>query len=171
MRFENYRWLLVPVAAIHNLEEWATVPAYGSISPTLATRSVVPLIEPPWHVMEVGWIIVTLLPAVLVVAAGRAHQSRLLNILVCWVASIYLANVFVPHGIELVLGQRYAPGVATAFLVCLPFCSLMLRQAARENYLTRREVVTVVAVGFVSVVPVLAAVFWLASAITPVLGR
>jgi hypothetical protein len=170
MRFENYRWLLIPVMAIHNLEEWATFPAYGSISPTLATHGVVSLAEPPWRVMEVAWVIVTVLPSVLVIAAAGARHSRLLDTLVCWVASIYLANAFIPHAIDLVIGGKYAPGVATALLLNLPFCSLLLRQAAREHYLTPRQVVMVGAVGFVSIVPVLLAVFAIASAITEVLG-
>ena len=170
MRFENYRWLLIPVMAIHNLEEWATVPAYGSISPVLASRGVMRLTEPPWRVMEVGWILVTLLPAALVVAAARARHHRLLDILVCWVAALYLANVFLPHGIDLLVGRRYAPGVATAFLVNLPFCSMMLRQAARKNVVTERQLAALVAVGFVSMAPVLAAVFWLAAVITQSFG-
>ena len=170
MRFENYRWLLIPVMAIHNLEEWATVPAYGSISPALATHLVASLTKPPWRVMEVAWVIATLLPSVLVLAAARARHSRLLNILACWVASIYLVNVFVPHTMELVIGRRYAPGVATALFVNLPFCSLMLRQAVRENYLTTREILAVGAVGLVSIVPVLVGVLWAASVITRVLG-
>jgi hypothetical protein len=164
MRFENYRWLLIPVMAIHNLEEWATVPVYGSITPSLTARGVVPHLS--WRVLEVGWVIVTLVPAVLVVAAARARQNRILNVLICWVASMYLANALVPHGIELVIGRTCAPGDATAFLVSLPFCSLMLRQAVRENTLTSGQVVAVAALGFVSIFPVLAAVVWVASAIT-----
>jgi hypothetical protein len=171
MRFETYRWLLIPVMVIHNLEEWATFPAYASISPTLATHGAVSLAQPPWRVLEVAWIIVTVLPSALVIAAARARHSRLLDTLVCWVASIYLANAFMPHAIDLLIGRTYAPGVATALLLNLPFCSLMLRQAAREHYLTPRQVVTVGAAGFASLVPVLLAVFAMASAITRVLGN
>jgi hypothetical protein len=171
MRFENYRWLLIPVMTLHNLEEWVTFPAYGSISPSLAARGVAALAEPPWRVLEVAWVIATVLPSVLIIAAGGARPSRLLDNLVCWVASIYLANAFIPHAIDLVVGRKYAPGVATALLVNLPFCSLLLRQAARENFLTPRQVVLVAALGFVSIVPVLLAVFAIAAAITEVLGR
>ena len=170
MRFENYRWLLIPVMAIHNLEEWATVPAFGSISPMLATHSAASFTKPPWRVMEVAWVIATLLPSVLVVAAARARRSRLLDILVCWVASIYLVNVFVPHTMELLIGRRYAPGVATALFLNLPFCLLMLRQAVRENYLTTRQMMAVGAFGLVSTGPVVAGVLWIASAITQSLG-
>ena len=171
MRFENYRWLLIPVTAIHNLEEWATFPSYGSISPALAARGVVPLAQPSWRVMEIGWVLATLLPAGLVIAGARASHSRLLDVLVCWVAAIYLANALLPHAGEFLIGARYAPGVATALLVNLPFCSLMLRQAARENVVTRRELVAIVAAGFVSMIPVLFAVFWLASEVAYGLGR
>ena len=166
MRFENYRWLLIPVMAIHNLEEWATFPAYGSISPSLTPHGV----EPPWRVLEVAWVIVTVLPSALVIAAAGARHSRLFDTLVCWVASIYLANAFIPHAIDLVIGRKYAPGVATALLLNLPFCALLLRQAAREHYLTPRQVVVVGAVGFVSIVPVLLVVFAIASTITEVFG-
>lgn len=170
MRFETYRWLLIPVMAVHNLEEWATFPAYGSISPALAAHRLVSLAQPPWRVMEAAWVIVTVLPSVLVVAAARVRCSRLLDILVCWIASLYLANAFVPHAAELVIGGKYAPGVATAILLNLPFCLLLLRQAAREHLLTPRQAVMIAAAGFVSVVPVVLAVFAMASAITEVFG-
>ncbi|MBV8280765.1 MAG: HXXEE domain-containing protein [Candidatus Eremiobacteraeota bacterium] len=170
MRFEAYRWLLIPVIAIHNLEEWATLPTLGSMAPALSTRTVIRFAETPWRVMEVGWVLATLLPAAVVFAASRARQHRSLDILVCWVAALYLANVLLPHAIELALGGGYAPGLATAFLVNLPFCSLLLRQAVRENIVTGRELAAIVAVGFVSLVPVLVAVLWLASAVTQAFG-
>jgi hypothetical protein len=171
MRFEVYRWLLIPVMAIHNLEEWATFPAYGSISPALAAHGVQSLAEPPWRVLEVAWVMVTVLPAVLIITAARARHSRLFDTVVCWVAALYLANAFLPHAIDLVMGRKYAPGVATALLLNLPFCLLLLRQAAREKYLTPRQVVIVGAVGFVSIFPVLLAVLAIASAITEVFGQ
>jgi hypothetical protein len=171
MRFENYRWLLIPVMALHNLEEWTSYPAYGSISPTLAAHGVGSLAQAPWRVLEVAWVIVTVLPSTFVIAAAGARHNRLFNGLVCWAASIYLANAFIPHAIDLVIGRQYAPGVATALLLNLPFCLLLLRQAAREHYFTPRQVVMIAAVGLISIVPVLLAVFAIASAITEAFGR
>lgn len=84
---------------------------------------------------------------------------------------MYLANAFLPHAVDLVVGRSYAPGVAAALLLNLPFCPLMLRQAARERYLTPREVAAIGAAGFAAIAPVLLAVVWIASAITKVLGR
>ena len=75
-----------------------------------------------------------------------------------------------PHAVELVVGRRYAPGAATALLLNLPFCMLLLRQAVREHYLTPRQLMVVGAAGFASLVPVLLAVFALASAITQFFG-
>jgi hypothetical protein len=79
-------------------------------------------------------------------------------------------NAFIPHAIDLFIGRQYARGVATALLLNLPFCLLLLRQAVRERYLTPRQVVIVGVAGFVSVVPVLLAVFAGASAITEAFG-
>jgi hypothetical protein len=171
MRFENFRLLLIPVIAVRNLEEWAAFPAYGSFSPALAAHRPVAMAEPPWHVLEVTWILVTVLPAALVIAATVTRRSRLIDSLVCRVASMYLANAFVPHALELTLGRAYAPGVVSALILNVPFCSLLLRQATVEHYLTRRQVAVVCGAGLLSIVPVLVAVLATATAITQALGE
>jgi len=170
MRFEKYRLLLIPVIALHNLEEWAAYPVYGSISPALVSRRPMAIAEPPWHVLEVAWALVTVLPAVLIAAATRTGHHRLLDALVCWVASMYLANAVVPHTLELVVGRVYAPGVVTALVLNIPFCFLLLRQATVEHYLTRRQMMVVVGAGILSVVPVLMCVLAVATAIVQALG-
>ncbi len=170
MRFEKYRLLLIPVIALHNLEEWAAYPVYGSISPALAARRPVAVAEPPWHVMEVAWVLVTLLPAALIAAATLARRHRALDTLVCWVASIYLVNAFVPRALELAVGHAYAPGVVTALAMNVPFCLLLLRQTTIEGYLTPKQITLVCVVAIVSVVPVLLVVLAGANAITGALG-
>ena len=170
MRFERYRLLLIPVIALHNLEEWAAYPVYGSITPALAARRPAAIAEPPWHVLEVGWALVTVLPAALIVVATIARRNRILDALVCWVASMYLANAFLPHALELAVGRGYAPGVLTALVLNIPFCILLLHQASVEDHLTRGQLLVVVGAGILAVGPVIVAVLAAATAITRALG-
>jgi hypothetical protein len=100
LSYATCRWLLIPVVALHNAEEWITVPRYGSIAPTLQDHFTGLFTPPAFRVMEISWIIVTLVPALVVLAAASAGRSRVRDWLVCWVTSIYLANAFLPHLLE-----------------------------------------------------------------------
>lgn len=163
MSYATLRGLLIPLIALHNLEEWLTFPAYGTISPALAQHGIGPALVPPWAVLQVGWILVTVLPALLVGAAIRARRRPLLDAAVCWVAALYLANALLPHLLDLVWSRRYAPGVASAVLLNLPLCSLLLRQAASEGYLRPRQLAAVTIAGFATLMPVVVAVLWVSA--------
>jgi hypothetical protein len=86
------RWLLIPVVALHNAEEWITEPRYGSVSPTLQHRLAGLMAPPSFQVLQIGWLIVTFVPVLVVLSAVSAGRSRLRDWLVCWLTSIYLAN-------------------------------------------------------------------------------
>ncbi|HWJ36201.1 MAG TPA: HXXEE domain-containing protein [Steroidobacteraceae bacterium] len=163
--YATCRWLLIPVVALHNAEEWITVPRYGSIAPTLQDHLTGLFTPPAFRVLEISWIFVTLVPAVVVLAAASAGRSRVRDWLVCWVTSIYLANAFLPHLLEFVIDRSYAPGVLTAMLVNLPFAIVLLRRAVREQYLSGRQLAAAVAAGVVSLPILLAAVFAVASSL------
>jgi hypothetical protein len=142
--------LLIPVVALHNAEEWITEPHFGTITPAL--RAHFPrLFEPPtFRALQIGWIVVTLVPALIVLAAASAGRSRVRDWLVCWVTSIYLANAFIPHLLEFLIARSYAPGVVTAAFVTLPFAVVLLRRALMEQYVSARQLAAAVCTGFVS---------------------
>jgi Protein of unknown function with HXXEE motif len=123
------RWLLIPVVVLHNAEEWITEPRYGSVSPTLQHRLAGLMAPPSFQVLQIGWLIVTFVPVLVVLSAVSAARSRVRDCLVCWVTSIYLANAILPHLIEFAIDRSYAPGVVTAVLVNIPFGILLLRRA------------------------------------------
>jgi hypothetical protein len=159
------RWLLIPVVALHNAEEWITEPRYGSVSPTLQHQLVGLIAPPPFQVLEIGWLIVTFAPVLIVLSAVSAGRSRVRDWLVCCVMSIYVANAIVPHLIEFAIDRSYAPGVVTAALVNIPFGILLLRRALQEQYLSGRQMATALGVGTLSLPIAVLAVFAAASAL------
>ena len=52
LTFAMCRWLLIPVVAVHNLEEWIMVPRYGSIAPTLQDHVAGWFAPPPFPVLN-----------------------------------------------------------------------------------------------------------------------
>lgn len=164
--YTTCRWLLIPVVTMHNAEEWIAEPHYGSISPMLQTRVMGFVAPPPIEVLHIGWIIVTLIPALIVVSAASAGRSRMLNWLVCWVACAYLANALVPHLLEFAMSRSYAPGVVTAGFIVLPFAFVLLRRAVVERYLSAGQLVAAISAAVVSQVLVVAAIYAIASALT-----
>ena len=114
MRFDTLRWLLIPAIAVHNLEEWLTMPYLPEMSTVFDTG----LEAPPWQVMEIALVIVTLLPAAVITWAATGPQRIHKDWAICWIGSIFCVNVFVPHVSASVLAIAYTPGVASAvFLI------------------------------------------------------
>lgn len=168
--YAQCRWLLIPVVAAHNLEEWIMVPRYGSIAPALQDQLTGFFAPPPYPVLQIAWILVTLVPALIVLVAAAADRSRFRNGLVCWVASMYLANAFLPHLLAFAMDRAYAPGLVTAVFVVLPFAIVLLRQALREEYLSGRQLAVAVAAGVVALPLVLVSTLVVSSALAAVLG-
>lgn len=168
--YATCRWLLIPVMAVHNLEEWIMVPHYGSIAPTLQASIAGLPAPPPFPVLQIAFLLVTLVPALFVLAAARADRSRALDGLVCGVTSMYLASSFLPHLLEFALDRAYAPGLVTAVFVVIPLAIVLLRQALREQYLSGRQMAAAVAAGVISLPLVLVSTFAISSAIAATLG-
>lgn len=162
--YATCRWLLIPVVASHNAEEWITEPQYGSISPTLQHQLGGLVAPPSFRVLQISWLIVTLVPVLLVLSAVSAGRSRVRDWLVCWVTSIYLANAILPHLVEFAIDRSYAPGVVTAVLVNIPFGILLLRRALKEQYISGQQMAAALGAGALSLPIVLVAVFAVASA-------
>jgi hypothetical protein len=164
------RWLLVPVVAAHNLEEWLMVPRYGSIVPALQDHLAGMFAPPPLPALHIAWILVTLVSALVVLAAAAADRSRIRDGLVCGVASMYLANVFFPHLLAFAMDRAYAPGLVTAVLVVLPFAFVLLRQALREQYLSSTQLAIAVAAGVVGLPFVLMATLAVSTTLATAIG-
>ncbi len=70
---------------------------------------------------------------------GRARWWK--DFAVLTIASVFLANVFLPHLPAAVMARGYAPGILTALMVHLPFTLCLLWTAGREAVMPVRHVV------------------------------
>ena len=138
--------MLVPAIAVHNLEEWLTIPYFPETSTVFDTG----LAAPPWQVMEIALVIVTLLPAAIITWAATGPQRTHKDWAICWIGSIFCVNVFVPHVSASILAIGYTPGVASAVIVNLPLCLLLLRRALVERRVTRSQLAAAFVVGTIS---------------------
>ncbi len=161
MRYSVLSWLLIPAIALHNFEEWLTLSQYGDLGVILAQRLGVSVAAPPGSVFTIALLLVTIVPAILVVAGSTGTPSRKKTWLVCFVASIYLANVFLPHVPAALVTGGYVPGVVTALIINLPLCMLLLRQAKRERDLSKREIGVVLGLATFSLPIFIAATLWI----------
>lgn len=147
--YRKLRWMLAPVAALHNFEEWLTFPTFGDVGGRVASRLNLEVTRLPWEAVQLGLIIVTIAPALIVVWASTGRESRAKDFLVLMVAGIFLANVFAPHIPAAILAGGYSPGVITATAVNLPFCLWLFRAAIRERVLPPRAAIAAGCLGAV----------------------
>ena len=103
--------------------------------------------------MQLALLIVTIVPAVLIAWAVSGSQRTAKHFVVCILAAIFLANVFIPHIPAAIVNRGYAPGVVSALLLNLPFCFLLLRMASTDGVLSVRRVAAASALGLVSLLP------------------
>ena len=167
MTFRKMSLLLIAVIAAHNFEEWLTFPHFGEIMSLVAAKigiqSSAP--PPPWPVTQMALLLVTVIPALTILWASSRRASAVKSWAICWTASVFLANVFVPHiPASLILGG-YSPGVLTAVLVNLPFCTLLLMKARSEGLLSGLQITIAVITGLVSLPVALITVFAIARAL------
>jgi hypothetical protein len=145
---------LVPVIAVHNFEEWLTIPAFGDAPARIAVNMAARVnlhVEPPtWDAVQLGLLLVTLIPAAIVVWASLGRDSTAKNVAVLWLAGIFLANVVAPHVPAAVLTGGYAPGLVSAVAINLPFCLLLFRAAIRERVLPAKTAILAGALGALS---------------------
>jgi hypothetical protein len=141
--------LLVLAIAAHNFEEWLTFPHFGELSGAMAQELGVDMKPKPWAIVQGALVFVTIVPALLLIL-GRWSQKPLGSWLICWVASVFLANVFIPHVPAMVLFGGYAPGGVTAVLVNLTLTVFILNRARKEQLLTQCQIGLAVLAGTVS---------------------
>ncbi|MEO1246897.1 MAG: HXXEE domain-containing protein [Pseudomonadota bacterium] len=146
MRFNALRWTFLPAVAVHNFEEWLTIPYFPDEGTTFNSG----LAAPPWQVMEIALVIVTLLPSAIIIWAATGLQRVHKDWAICWLGSIFCANVFVPHVAASILTMGYTPGVASAIVLILPLCLLLFRQALVERRVTKLQLAGVFVIGAIS---------------------
>ncbi len=131
-------WLVPLLLLVHNAEEALTI---GPVLPLVNARLAVTLPGQPPTVSYPEFLtalaLVTGLPF-LVAAAGNLRRpgSRAGYVLLIVQATLLL-NVM-SHVAAAALVRRYAPGLATAVLVNLPFSLVLLSQAWRMHWYSRR---------------------------------
>lgn len=141
--------LLVLAIAAHNFEEWLTFPHYGELTGAMSQRLGLNVEPKPWPIVQGGLVFVTVVPALLLVLGTRTQKAWGVWV-VCWVAAIFLANVFLPHVPAMLLFKGYAPGGVTAVLINLPLTWLVLSMARKEQLLTRGQLGLIVVAGILS---------------------
>jgi len=102
------------------------------VSPTLLAA--VPTLD-QFYIALVG---ATLVPLVVTVIATTGKPTQLKSYVVVVIAMGLLLNVFIPHVPAAVALGGYAPGVATALLLNLPFSIYFLWRSEREGHVDRR---------------------------------
>lgn len=143
--YTRLRWLFVPVAMLHNFEEWLTFPHMGEVAAIAAGRLGLALPTPPWNALQAALVVATLVPVGAVVFAAAGQPSRGKEKAVAFFVSIFFVNVFLPHLVAAILIGGYAPGLATALLINFPFALFYYRAALAAGVLTPRSMALTIA--------------------------
>lgn len=157
--------LLVPVLiTIHNAEEALAMPAALRTLPARLPASLAGMI-PSYPQFLAALAVVTVLPWTVWLLGVARRETRPGIVLLPLVQAVMLVNVASHVGSAIFL-RGYAPGVATALALNLPFSIYLLRRALSERWISRRTVL-VVAVGAVLIHgPGLLGLMWIAGHIS-----
>lgn len=148
LSYRTLQWLVAIFAVLHNLEEALTIPSYAPevrqrLSRLLPSTVLAATEDLSWFYVALA--VATVVPILVVLVATTGRPSRGAAWTVAFVQSLLLVNVVVPHiPAALALGG-YAPGLATAVAINLPYSVYFLRRSVRDGALSRREVVLAVA--------------------------
>ena len=138
LRRSRRLWLVPLLFLLHNAEEALTI---GPVLPLVNARlaATLPGRLPSLSYLEflIALALATALPFI-VAAAGNLRQpgSRAGYVLLIVQATLFLNVISHLRAAALLLG--YAPGLGTAVLVNLPFSLVLLSQAWREHWYSRR---------------------------------
>ncbi|MCR9260026.1 MAG: HXXEE domain-containing protein [Pseudomonadaceae bacterium] len=161
MCFDHLKLALLPAITAHNIEEWIAIPYFrGELDPESSFAA------QPWHVIELSLLLVTVVPVAIVIWASTGKQRRSKDWTICWIATIFLTNVFAPHIPSSIYTWGYTPGVATALIVLLPICASILRIGWREHRLTMSQYSSALILGVVSLPLAIATTFGIARVLT-----
>jgi hypothetical protein len=138
-------WAIAPLLAAHNAEEALTIPRY---LPAVRARAPAPLARLADAVTTEGVLVAlaaaTLVPLAVVAWAVARPRSRAALWAVLLVQATVLLNVASHVASAALVLRGYAPGLATAVAVNLPFSAYLFRRAARERWLGRGALLALV---------------------------
>lgn len=155
MRYKTLQWLLWVCVAAHNLEEGLTAEAYfPKVEALLADRVPASVVElmPTLQVFYIGLIAATLVPLIMTVMATTGGRTPVKKYLSPLLAVTLLLNVFIPHVPAAIALGGYAPGVATAVFVNLPFSIYFLQRSMHKRVIDRRGIANLAAIGILLLV-------------------
>jgi hypothetical protein len=155
-------------AAAHNLEEGLTAEAYlPEVKALLGGRTPASMaaLVPGLQQFYIALIGATLIPLIMTAVATTGRPTPLKKYLSPLLAVTLLLNVFIPHVPAAIALGGYAPGVATAVLVNLPFSTFFLKRSMNEGVISRRGVVTLAGIGLL-ILGLVVPVVWLLTANT-----
>lgn len=133
-------WTLFAAFCLHNAEEALTMQASrGRLVALLAKLSHVagPRALPASDDFYVALIAVTVLGAAITWMVTRGESKAWQSYLLAAFAATILLNVFIPHVPASLLALGYTPGVASALLINLPLCTLLLRRLLRDRRISK----------------------------------
>jgi hypothetical protein len=141
LSYRSVQWLVFVFLALHNLEEGLTMRLYfprinellREVAPPTLLSAMPTLAQ--FYAALVG---ATLIPLLLVVFATSGKPSQFKSYLVAVVQAQVCLNVLVPHVPAAVMFGGYAPGLATAVLLNLPFSIYFFRRSLSESRITLR---------------------------------
>ena len=164
MRYKTLQWLLWVCVAAHNLEEGLTAEAYfpkveallaDHVPASLAT--LLPGLQ-EFYLALIGASLIPLIMTVVATTRGRTPVKKYLSPLL---AVTLLLNVFIPHVPAAIALGGYAPGVATAVFVNLPFSIYFLQRSMHKRVIDRRGIARLAAIGILLLVVVVPLVWFL----------
>jgi hypothetical protein len=132
-------WLVPSILALHNAEEALAFPHYLPIvrehAPALA-RPMVAGVTDSQILVALG--VATVVPFMLAAWAAARPGSRTALWFVLLIQAVVLLNVAAHVASAAFLLRGYAPGLATALALNLPFSLYVLRRCTRERWLAPR---------------------------------
>jgi len=137
------------------------MPLYAGASAVVAQRLCISIEMPPWPVIELALLLATVGSLAMVILGSVGKPARWRNWLVCFVGTVYLVNVLVPHLPAALATRGYVPGLTTALLINLPVGLLLLRQARREGILSLRQTAFMIGLAVISLPVILPLIFWI----------
>lgn len=155
-------WLVPIFLTIHNLEEAIVMPAFLATRNAAVPGSLRQLIPPvTYKQFLTALIIITIIPYL--IALFWLSRKWAVYVLLGFQV-VMLINVFA-HVMMALFLKGYAPGVATALLINLPFSVYLLRRALVEKWVSRKAAVLMFPIGLVIHGPALAGLMLLSGEI------
>ncbi|MCC7241231.1 MAG: HXXEE domain-containing protein [Acidobacteria bacterium] len=159
-------WMVALLFAIHNAEEALTAARYRPIARAALPEVLGPVLAGVTDPAQLGTLLlVTLIPAVLATWAQNrpgSHHARWAMLLV---QGVLLLNVVWHVAVATLVFGGYAPGLATALAVNLPFSVYLFRRAGTEAWVGRRALMAIVPSALLVHGPILARLLFAIGAI------